>query len=308
MRPVPYIAVFLAAFVLATPCHAVIVLRKASDEPIRGILVEESTTHVIVNEVLPSGELKKWILTRSEIDDVIRAVSPDQLAGLHRDNAEGYRQYAEDLAVKTEDPEARAMAIRLYVIAAHLAPEQFGRSCLLGAAGLARTPEEERAFRAMAFVLDPEHEATLLKQTKLVASNFATVNKEQRLELRKAVRMLRSGKLPEARRMFARESVQKSMTSYTHIASHADYEAAIQAKGRLPAALLRKFVTLELALADIGGSASEAEEDDVTPWSQIIARRATQPVKPLTLEAITEFDPRDCHFVDGKWVNPDTEE
>jgi len=299
---------FLAAAVLVSPCHGVIVFQKGKDEPIRGFLVEETSTHIIVNEVRPSGEVQKWILTRNEIDDIIRAVSEDELAALRNDSVAGYRQYAEDLAAKTEDPEARAMAIRLYVIAAHLAPEEFARSCLLGAAALARTPEEERAFRALAFVLDPEHDATLLKQSKLGASDSSTVSPQRRLELREAVRMLRSGRLAEARRFFARATVQKSMTSYEHVVSQADYETAVQAKGRLPAGLLRKFITLEMALAEVAASAGNVEANEATPWSQLIARRATTPVKPLALEAVTEFDPRACHFVDGKWVRPDGEE
>jgi hypothetical protein len=243
LRHLTSVTFFLAVAMLVSPCPGVIVFQKGKDEPIRGILIEETTTHIVVNETLPDGEVKKWILTRDQIDDIIRAVSPDELATLRHDHVEGYRQYAEDLAAKTEDPEARAMAIRLYMIAAYLAPEQFGRSCLLGAAGLARTPEEERAFRAMAFILDPEHEATLLKQTRRVASSSTSISKEQRLELRKAVQMLRRGKLSEARRMFARESVQKSMAAYNHLASQEDYEAAIQAKGRLRPAVLRKFIT-----------------------------------------------------------------
>jgi hypothetical protein len=98
--------------------------------------------------------------------------------------------------------------------------------------------------------------------------------------------------------------VQKAKASFEQILSHADYEAAIEAKGRLPAALLRKFITLELALTDGEPSQVESTDDQIVPWSQLIARRATQPVKPLALEAITEFDPRACHFVDGKWVQP----
>ncbi|MBP88178.1 MAG: hypothetical protein CMJ64_15920 [Planctomycetaceae bacterium] len=299
---------FLVVLVLVAPCQAVIVFQKGQDEPIRGILVEETATHIVVNEVLPSGGIKKWILTRAQIDDIIRAVSADELAALRHDNAGGYRRYAEDLAAKTEDPEARGMAIRLYVIAAYLAPEQLGRSCLLGAAGLARTPEEERAFRAMAFVLDPDHDATLLKAMKLVAPNFSTLSKKQRLELRSAVRMLRSGKFASAQRMFSRETVQKSMTFYNDIASHADYEAAIEAKGRLPAPLLSKFITLEIALGDKSNSGGQSGVKEAVPWSQLIARRATNAVKPLALEAITEFDPRTCHFVDGKWMEPDIAE
>lgn len=294
----------LSVLASAVPCDAVIVFQKGRDEPIRGYLVEESANRIVVNEVLPSGELRKWDLARVQIDDVVRAVSVEKLVKLSSDKPEGYRQYAEDLAAKTEDPDARAVAIRLYLIAAYLAPDELGRSCLLGAAALARTPEEERAFHAMAFVLDPDHDATLLKRPKAVATNSDSIADEDRDKLRTAVQMLRRGKLSEAREYFGLRSVQRAQAFYGHIATQDDYLAAIEAEGRLSPRLLHKFVTLEVTLSGIASTNAREKSSQAVPWSQTIARKRTRPIKPLAIEALTEFDPRACHFVDGKWVKP----
>lgn len=294
----------LAVLAVAAPCHAVIVFQKGRDEPIRGYLVEENSLRIVVNEVLPNGQLRKWDLSQVQVEDIVRAVSADDLAALRSNKPEGYRRYAEDLAAKTEDPDARAVAIRLYVIAAHLSPDELGRSCLLGAAALARSSAEERAFHAMAFLLDPDHDSTLLKTPKATPKDPTAITDEDRSQLRTAIRMLRNGKLTEAKRMLDRESIGRAKAFYSHIATDEDYVAATDAKGRLSPKLLRKFVTLELALA--GGSSSENSDEpkQATPWSRTIARKSTQPIKPLALAGITEFDPRACHFVDGKWVQP----
>ena len=297
------ILIFLVIGSMAVPCWGVIVFKKNQDEPIRGFLINENAASIEVHEPLPNGDVRKHILPRVSIDDVIRAVEPERLAALKPEAPEGYRSYAEDLAVKTEDPEARAMAIRLYLIAAHLKPDELGRSCLLGMAGLARTPEEERAFRAMSFSLDPDHDASLLKAPKIAASDFAVIKEADRQALRSALQLLRAGKLSEARRHFSRPPVQAAATYYSHVISESEYQEAIRAAGRLPPGLLRKFLTLEITLSTTVPTEAGDKTSEFAPWSQIIARGDTKPVISQTLTTLTEFDPRLTIYRDGKWVD-----
>jgi hypothetical protein len=232
---------------------------------------------------------------------MIRAVEPERLVALKPEAPEGYRSYAEDLAGKTEDPEARVMAIRLYLIAAYLEPDELGRSCLLGMAGLARTPKEERAFRAMAFSLDPDHDPSLLKTPKTTAADFTGIKDVDRQALRTALQLLRSGKLVEARRFFQRPAIQAAATHYSHIISESEYQEAIRAAGRLTPRLLRKFLTLEITLSVTSPTAASDEPPDFAPWSQLVARDDTAPVISQSLTTLTEFDPRQLIFREGKW-------
>lgn len=295
------LAIFLLFGATSDPCWGVIVFQKNVDEPIRGFLIEENAVSIEVHEPLPSGDVREHILPRVAIDDIIRAVDPDRLTALKPDTPEGYRSYAEDLAVKTEDPEARAVAIRLYLIAAYLDPSGLGRSCLLGMAGLARTPAEEKAFRAMAFSLDPDHDPALLKSPKSTVSSFTGIKANDREGLRIAVRLLRSGKLEDARRYFSRPPVQAAATYYSHIISESEYQEAIRAAGELGPRLLRKFLTLEIALSTVSPVAVADDPSGFAPWSQLIARDETQPVRPQGFATLTEFDPSQSVFHDGKW-------
>ncbi|MDA1049072.1 MAG: hypothetical protein O3C40_01150 [Planctomycetota bacterium] len=295
------ILIFLVLGSISVPCRAVIVFQKNQDEPIRGFLIVENAVHIEVHEPLPNGGVRKHILPRVSIDDIIRAVDPDRLAALKPEAPEAYRSYAEDLAVKTEDPEARAMAIRLYLIAASLAPDELGRGCLLGMAGLARTPREERAFRAMAFSLDPDHDPALLKPPKMTVSAFAGITEADRKALLTALQRLRTGQLDDARRYFSRPPVQAAATHYSHLISESEYQEAIRAEGRLAPRLLRKFLTLELTLLATTATEAIAEPSDPSPWSQLIARDDTLPASPQTLAELTEFDPRQSVYREGKW-------
>ena len=293
--------IFLVAGSISVPCWAVIVFSKNQDEPIRGFLIHEDGVHIEVHEPLPNGDFRKHFLPRVSIDDMIRAVEPERLAALKPEVPEGYRSYAEDLAGKTEDPEARVMAIRLYLIAAYLEPDELGRSCLLGMAGLARTPKEERAFRAMAFSLDPDHDPSLLKSPKATTEDFPGIKEEDRQALRIALRLLRTGKLDEARRFFQRAPIQAAANHYSHIISEGEYQEAFRAAGRLTPRLLRKFLTLEITLSAISPTEANDEPPAFAPWSQLVAREDTQPAQPQNLTALTEFDPRQSIFREGKW-------
>ncbi|MEO8496706.1 MAG: hypothetical protein ABI614_16680 [Planctomycetota bacterium] len=304
MLRIPAIFIFLVVGSVSVPCWGVIVFKKGQDEPIRGFLINENAVSIEVHEPLPSGKVREHILPRVAIDDIIRAIEPERLAALNPEAPDGYRSYAEDLAVKTEDPEARAMAIRLYLIAAYLKPDELGRSCLLGMAGLARSPEEERAFRAMSFSLDPDHDPSLLKTPKLPTADFAGIKETDRQALRIALQALRTGKLIEARRHFSHAPVKAAAAYYSHIISESEYDEAGRAVGRLTPRLLRKFLTLEIMLSTTVPTEAGDSRPEFAPWSQIIARDDTKPVSPQSLTALTEFDPRQSIYRAGKWQAP----
>jgi len=299
------LAVMAGAWLVVSPAWAVIVFTKNSDEPVRGFLISENSIRIVIDELLPSGERREVVFPKVAVEDIIRAVDAERLAALSPDKPEAYRNYAEDLAAKTKDPEAQVAAIHLYLLAASLAPEELGRSCLIGMAALARTPEEERAFNAMAYLLDPDHDASLLKPTKLVASNFVTIKESYRLALRRAIQLLRSGRVTEARSMLRRSAVEEAEQYYSHIVSAADYESALNARGRLPSELLRKLLTLEITLSEpVASDHAKPETTELIPWSRLLSRGEVKPVRSLTLATITEFDPRACVFRNGKWAVP----
>jgi hypothetical protein len=275
----------------ASPASAVTIFERGKAEPTRGRLLRQSAGQVTIQEALPEGTTRERTILRSEIEDLIDPVSSERLAGLSPEQPQAYRNYAEELAEKRIDPDAQAAAIRLYLIAAWLDPEGMAKSSLLGMTALARSPDEEREFRAMAYLYDPDHDRRLLRaaEPKEAAANPT----ETRDYLLRALKLRRQGNGPGASTNLNRSGVKEELKKYS---DYLTFEELSQAG--LPDALLRKIVALELFL-ESGDRAAEG----APAWSQIY-RPGMPPVPALRLETLTEFDPRLCVYRDGKWVAP----
>ena len=288
--------------------RAAVVILKDSDEPVVGYLVRKDRERVVIREVRPDGKSLDRSFRLDEIRDLLITVSPERLAGLRRDEPQAYRDYAEELAEKRQDPEARDTALRLYLIAASLDPPRFARSSLLGMADLARSRDEEAKFRALAYLLDPEHDPALLKLSASVAAQVKVADKTGHAGLLQALRHLRRGELEAARRGADRPPVKAAFVAIEETLSFDDFIAACSQKPIDPA-LLRRVLTCELRLADPVATAAPskvvpAAQPEERLWFPAVQRDGTAPVAVLTLDRITEFDPRHCVFRGNEWVAP----
>jgi len=287
----------------ATPVWAVIIFEKGKDEPTVGYLDRQDENLIVIREQLPSGRTQIREILRSEIDDILITVSNERLESLSPDKPATYRDYAEELAEKRKDPDARATGLRLYLIAAYLDSEKLGRSSLLGMAGLARTPSETRRFRAMAYLLDPNHDRSLLQGSANAAGPSAIVDDEGREVLLKAIQAFRRGE-SRWRTLAEREIVKKALARFSDVLSHEELTGVGK---ETPPDILRKVLALELLLTARDETKPRKPTEEVVPWSRIVDREGTGPVPWLSLETITEFDPRECVFRDGNWGRPQRE-
>lgn len=300
-RPVMVLVIACLLCPWTVPAWAVIVFEKGSDVPTVGYLVRQDEKLVVIREELPNGQTRRRDLLRSQIDDILIAVSKERLEGLSPDKPEDYRDYAEELAEKRKDPDARATSLRLYLIAAHLDPEKLGRSCLLGMVALARHSNEEQKFRAMAYLVDPNHDRSLLKISTTTA-HASRVDDGGRDVLLKALKALRRGQHRTAMTLAKRPIVMETLERYSDVLT---YEEFTQLEKEVPAETLRKVLVLEMMLSDREDRATEKSKPEIEPWSHIVEREGTAPVPSLRLETLTEIDPRECLYRDGKWIRPD---
>lgn len=307
LSPYRQCLLFLFGFLVETaPCQAIIIIEKNVAEPIRGYLVDANDVRVIVDVLMPNGETRQRILPRSGIEEMIQAVSREKLESLHSDQPQDYRDYAEELAGKTNDPDAQRTAIRLYLIAAHLSPDKLARSCLLGMIALARNPVEERNFRAAAYLLDSEHDRTVLRSSKAVQVDGAKLSDDQRQQLRNLLRALREGRATDARTAAKRPSLQEALPGISTILAFSDF-AELRNGDPLSPAVMFKVLAAELAIDSSSGDRRPSDpSDDKVPrppsgWSKLMDPNLAAPLPVLTLELLTEFDPRQCHFRNGKW-------
>lgn len=213
------------------PAAAVLVFVKGREQPLVGFLVSENAAQVVLKAESANGNWLTREIPRREIEDLLYTVSPERLATLAPAEPQRYRDYAEELAEKRIDPEAKAMAARLYVIAAHLAPEKLGRSCLLGLLRLEEEPTQQRRIRAMLYQIDPAHDPRYLSDT---AAASTVTDPAAREELADTLRLLRQGKLQLARGALARPSVAAAVGQFGPQLRYGELVTASQPVDRCP--------------------------------------------------------------------------
>jgi len=279
--------------------EGVVVFERGKSQPTIGLLVRQDENLIVIRQQMPDGELQTREIFRSEIEDLLIAVSEERLSQLRPEDPSAYRDYAEELAVKRRDPDALQASLRLYLIAAHLAPDRLGRSCLLGMVALARSPREERRFRAAAYLLDPNHDRSVLRSTAQAADSRDDAG---RSGLLKAVQAMRRGQSRIALQIADREPVQKELEKYADLIT---LDQLQQLGDEIPPDMLRRLLIVEWLLTREGDEADAVFADRNTSWSQLVERNELTPVRPLSLETLTEFDPRECVYRDGRWNRPD---
>ena len=179
-------------FLAATPAWAIVFTFQK--QRFVGSVMNEDGNQITVRIKLLNGKDKEQLFDRSKID-IVHEVDRKLLAKLTKDNPKAYRDYADKLAKEKADPEAVELALRLYVIAAHLDTPNLGSDCLLSMSTLAlANPEDARKYRALAYLLDPKSDKALLKlEAGKVVAGALTPEQKALMEFEKMLRLYRSG-------------------------------------------------------------------------------------------------------------------
>jgi hypothetical protein len=346
----------LAAAMLwpASPARAILI-ETGPGVQVGGYFVRQDANTLTIRIRLPHGKEKVAEYELAKIK-IIHQLDRGRLEKLSQENPQAYRVYAEELALKKADPEARDVAMRLFLISAYLDRSRLGHSSLLQMSALASTPAEARRCRAMAFVLDPKADESVLRTDPETPMPVGKAEAGSLQELIKALQSFRAGQVKLAKDAAAREGMDKTFRLAPGMLSRAafvqkcnDAQCAIcRSKGKVtcpqckgkgttsafgqvqrclkcngqrslacttcdgtgvnqPAIdeVLGTILRAELwALDQLSGAAAPAKEKVNTNWSSLLQSRRVSPAAPLSLETISEFDPRKCLYRNGMWVAP----
>jgi hypothetical protein len=354
MRTKILLSVFLLAVVVHPPLYAIII-ETGAGKRVSGYVVREDKAKIVIRSKV-AGKDRDDEYTLQNIR-IIHRVSQERLAKLKKESPRDYRDYAEELAPKAEDPEARETALRLFLIAAWLEPDKLGRSCLMSMSNLARTPEEARRFRALAYLLDAKHDPAALQLPKQTGSTSAVTDKASEVaktDFLSALKEFRRGRLAEARSLANQPGVAELFAASPGLMDHATFLAACKAevcptcknklitpcptckgKGQVKDGLgsmlcpdcngkkvqkcstcggIRKGASLSddqlrgILKAEYFWGEDKTDPKTMAPtaarWSALLSTQRAAPVPLLSLETVTEFDPRKCLYKGGKWVEP----
>lgn len=297
-------ALSILAILAAVPSTGIsaILLLKDRSEPVVGTLVREDQDRVVLRTVDAEGKPREETFPRADITELVPAFSSERLAALDPARPAMYRDYAEELRARRRDPEARDLAIRLYLIAAWLDRKQFGRAGLLGMISLARSPAEEKKFRSALYLIDPRTTLASLASSGEASKEPSGDDHAAARELLRAVRLLRTGKGSTARSLVEKPAVTRLLESYSRVLSKAEFNAAA-GQATLNARELRQVLLLELELDSLlNPSPTAAERAASLAWSRELTGPGSKAVPSLSLPTLTEFDPRLCVWREGKWI------
>lgn len=341
---VPLLA-FLCALAFPADGSAIVLKIKKTKTILRGKLVSETKSTLLVEVTEPGSKTAEKTFQLSDVDILYR-VNRKRLALLRPGQAKTYLDQADEFAKRAEkynDPEAKGLARRLYVIAAFGSSGAQKTKCLVALATVSQNSAEEKRIRALAYLSDPKRDPALL------TSNPLANNAKKDLpwdDFREALRALRSGKVGEALDKVDEKGVAECFENVPGFFSIHEFRrlclkmkcvckgfGAIQCRtckgkgivnrrlcgdcsgnkrivcgncnGRgvaqqLELTQLRKIVRAELHLET---KQSTKTTKRISSWAtQVIADSA--PVRELTLENVTQINPRKCVYRDGKWLEP----
>jgi hypothetical protein len=350
--------VAVGLFCWVAPASAILIeSNDAKNTQVGGFLIRDDGANLTIRIRTPDGREQDVTYALDKIK-ILHRLDVKRLEALSRDNPKGYRDYAAELAQQKKDPEARDTAIRLFLIAAKLAPEKFGSSSLLSMSELASTPTEAHKYRALAFVLDPKAGPELLKAEAVKPPPLDRNQLRALDDFTKALQHYRAGRLKLATDTVRKDGVDKifglaptklDQKTFLQWCTDANCEncradgtvvcpnckgnrivvgmfgqrercSTCNGNGRLicpdcggthvrdplPEQSVRGALRLELWAMEqqgLGGDPGRKEATEPKGWSTVLQSRRLSPVLPLSLDTITDFDPRKCRYRNGKWVD-----
>lgn len=275
----------------------VVLFPRDGGPPVMGYLVREDERQVVVREELPDGSSRETRLGRAQIEERIDTVAPSRLERLSPDRPHEYLEYAEELAERRRDPEARDAALRLYLIAIARGDERVRSTAWRGLIVLARTPAQRRMFLAAA----AWHGVVLPAAESAGPVTDDPETSAARSALLEALVRLRQGRGSTARTLLERPGVREQAA---RLAAWIAWEELVAACGQGEPApeLLSRLLKGELLLREhVAGERAAASGPR---WSQARAGEGLAPLPSLELDALTPYDPAECLYRDGRWQRP----
>lgn len=273
-----------------------VVYLKSGGKPVYGFIEQETGTQILMRS-LEGGELKDRVIPLSEVEFVLRTVQTERLEKLVPSQPAAYRDYAEELSVKRADPEAREVSIRLFLITANLDDDNLRASALRSLIALARNPEEKRRFQALAFRLGVRK--SFGNKNLSLGDAQLQITDRQRLTLVQLMRAWRLGSTNRANMLLKREPFDELFAENDFGITYAEFESIIR-KSQVKGSDLGKLLVLELKLT-APKTASKQKEKKVD-WGEMVSSGMTEPITHIGLETVTEFNPNECYFRNGKWT------
>lgn len=267
-----------------------------------GRVLSTSAESVRFNERLTNGEgYRQRNIERSSINTLVVNIHPDQLSEVDPKQPESYYEIAEILDPQKRDPEARDLAIRLYLLAAEYGSPSLRNTSLRKLIPLARDPREQKKFNALAhrYLTDGTFEMPTNSQTIEEPTKPSEEVTQRLRQLRNALEALRTDNRSEAADIINQNWVEQTMGPFLNICTYRElrqWSVASELKTEWLARTLELELEIEAALEP-----RRQNENRAIDWSRL-ANQKIEPLSPISLRNATDFDLSKNKFREGVWT------
>ena len=267
-----------------------------NDQPLYGIVKSENAESIVFHQTTDGVQFNEVVLPKSQVETVVINFDRERLSRLSPDNLLSYVEYAEELQSQKKDPVARQLAIRLLVIAAGNSSEQnLRRSSLSQLVTLARSDTESAIFQKLLY-LETGIRTTRVYETKKITSPQANQARARTIEL---VKRIRQG--VSIAEQFDDAQLKETVEQFESVCSWSEL-VQISRSNRINNQQLRRLVELEDCLRRKKSVDQNTEIELSEPWNLLAKRIGTKDVVIPRIETVTEFDPTEALFAEGKWI------
>ena len=267
-----------------------------------GRVVSQNASSVTFQRRNPAtSTYRELTIARDRVAALVINIQPKQLERLEPGQPQAYLEIAEELAPQSKDPEARDLAIRLYLLAAVNGKPNLRDLCVRALIPLARTVAEEKRFRALANIYLEDAQAWLVP-SRTPSSPIPAETSDRRQQLRAALVELRSGKRADAADVINQSWVEQTLQPFDTICSWRELRKWSLAP-ELATECLARTIELEIAI-DESLETAAPKRDATKDWS-ILAEQTVSPLQPISFRNATEFDLSKNVFRNGLWTQPE---
>ena len=295
------LAIFVCPFLSTRSTIADAIVLHGQAEPVIGRILTQTEQSIRIETEGPSGSPSVVEIPVEKILLVLPAEDPKVLEKLEPGRWADYRDVADDLAARKQDPDAITTAMRLLLIVAYHGEGQQREGALSSLIGLARNPQEQRKLEAIA-VRYGNRPAPAPDAPRILITTQGPSDAE-RNELLAAVRAIRRGKAEDARRRLAASNLNAAYEKLGAPLPWSRLESYARNRPTTPNALSELASLEAILLGALSTTPRNVPSQDREVWEQI-TRGSLPAWHDVDWFDVLSFDPRDCLFREGKWRRP----
>ena len=264
------------------------------------VISDEPDAIVFKQRMESTSSYRERRISKNRIIAIVVNIKTTRLEALDPGNPEGYQELAEELSSQKRDPEARDMAIRLFLLGARNGGGDLRAGCFAGLIPLARSRNEELRIRALANIEIAKGESWLVEPVFSETSSNADIDSaDVRQQLLESLLQLRTGRRQQAATALGKDWAEQAMEPFADICSWQQLRQW-SSEPELKTEWLAKVLELEIAIGNPSKMMAHPDPSSLS-WAEmaVLSNDATDPV---SFDNVTGFDLTKNVFREGKWT------